>query len=398
MQDQLRKLEKNIGYYYIIQFLMVAATTIPHAILTLLLLSKGILINQIAIIQLFYNVAVLIFELPSGIMADNFSRKNIFISSTICLFVAFSMILVFDSLYVLCMAWFIYGLSMALNTGTLDSDMINSIKAYKGSYYQRFYKNCSYISLLASILASGLGFVLYKRIGVNIYIVSLNLMIIAIVITIFLYKEFDIKTDKSINIEKLKEHISMALREINNNKIVKYTIISLSFLQIYMQFHFHYWQAIFLENGINSSYFYFIYLTFQMINILVFRINLEVFSFRKLKIIFSFEILILVYQIFNKSNIVYIISYFVVLLYFLLVSYLCNYLLNKNVLKERISSIVSFNSTVQRIVAALSLLVYSIILKFFNLKILYIAIAIMILVIEFVCINNILKVRSNKQS
>ena len=57
---------------------MVAATTIPHAILTLLLLSKGILINQIAIIQLFYNVAVLIFELPSGIMADNFSRKNIF--------------------------------------------------------------------------------------------------------------------------------------------------------------------------------------------------------------------------------------------------------------------------------------------------------------------------------
>ncbi|KXT64891.1 MFS transporter [Streptococcus lutetiensis] len=48
----------------------------PHSILTVILLAKGLSVSQILLIQSAYSIAIVLFELPSGLLADNHSRKK----------------------------------------------------------------------------------------------------------------------------------------------------------------------------------------------------------------------------------------------------------------------------------------------------------------------------------
>ncbi|MDD7306523.1 MAG: MFS transporter [Peptoniphilaceae bacterium] len=390
-EELIERVEKNIRIYYIGQFLLVFSFTMPHAILTPILLTKGILINQIALIQFFYNLAMLIFEIPSGIVADRISRKKTFICSLVCLFIAFFIILKFNSLYILCLAWFVYGLSQALNTGTLDSDMINSIKSYKKDYYKPFFKNSNYLALIGSIVGSGFGFLLYRIIDINIYLISLSLIIIVSILIILGYKEIATKKAQNIKLSDFKDHFLEALEEVKENRFVKYSIIALAILQFYLQFHFHYWQALFLENNISKDYFYLMYILFQLLNIFVYKIDIEKFDIKKIFLVFCISLVSIFLQILLKGKLIYIILYFAVLVFFMIVSYLSNYLLNKHVSQERISAIVSFNSTIQRIVAATSLLIYALVLRIFSIKYSLTFVAFLILLLEFYLSFKILK-------
>ncbi len=67
---------KNINVYFISNFLMNFGRVIPHAVLTILLLSKGVSIIDIATIQSAYMLAIMLFEFPSGVLADTYSRKK----------------------------------------------------------------------------------------------------------------------------------------------------------------------------------------------------------------------------------------------------------------------------------------------------------------------------------
>lgn len=392
-QNSINIINKNIKVYYIIQILMVIAITIPHAILTIILLNKGILINQIAIIQFFYNLAMLIFELPSGVISDKVSRKRTFMISTVFLFMGFFLILKFDSFYILCIGWFSYGLSQALSTGTLDSDIINNIKEYKKDYYKTFFRRSNYIGLIGSILGSGVGFFLYRMIDINIYIISLILICFAFIIASLFYKSLDNEKIKVSRVSDFKEHLFSSLKEVRTNKITKYAILSLIILQVYLQFHFHYWQAIFLDIGIKEDYFYLSYLIFQLVNIFVYRIDLEDFQKSKLYIVFFISLLSIALQLISYNNLLYIIFYLVVLFFFMLISYLSNYLLNKYVSKERISSIVSFNSTLQRLVASMSLLSFSFILKFLSLRMTLIVISLIVIIAELFLTSRLVSLR-----
>ncbi|WP_270329263.1 hypothetical protein [Streptococcus infantarius] len=45
--------------------------------MTVILLAKGLSLSQILIIQSAYSIAIVLFEFPSGLLADNYSRKNL---------------------------------------------------------------------------------------------------------------------------------------------------------------------------------------------------------------------------------------------------------------------------------------------------------------------------------
>ncbi|MCQ2883930.1 hypothetical protein JT193_04965 [Helicobacter pylori] len=58
-------LRKNILAYYGANFLLIIAQSLPHAILTPLLLSKGLSLSEILLVQTFFSFCVLVAEYPS---------------------------------------------------------------------------------------------------------------------------------------------------------------------------------------------------------------------------------------------------------------------------------------------------------------------------------------------
>ncbi|HFU3704357.1 TPA: MFS transporter, partial [Streptococcus suis] len=80
---------RNKLYYYISLILVAISRSLPHSVLTVMFLDKGLRISDIVVIQAMYSLAVLIFEVPSGVWSDIYSRKKMYIVSSVLLIVVF---------------------------------------------------------------------------------------------------------------------------------------------------------------------------------------------------------------------------------------------------------------------------------------------------------------------
>ena len=72
----MKSITRNTFVYLLANFLVTVAYSMPHLILTVILLSKGLSLLQILIVQSAYSIAIVLFEFPSGLIADNYSRKT----------------------------------------------------------------------------------------------------------------------------------------------------------------------------------------------------------------------------------------------------------------------------------------------------------------------------------
>lgn len=153
----VENLTHNIKIFYLSVVLKGMAVTMPHAILTLIFLKKGISYSQIATIQAMYSIATIIFEFPSGVLSDRYSKKTMFVISNVIMLFSYVIVLLCDSFYMLAFAWMIYGISNAFETGTIDSHIIVSIKK---TYHidevhrkmEKFIGTGSSLSAIASIM------------------------------------------------------------------------------------------------------------------------------------------------------------------------------------------------------------------------------------------------------
>lgn len=72
----MTSIRRNTFVYLLANFLVIVAYSMLHSILTVILLVKGLSVSQILLIQSAYSIAIVLFELPSGLLADNHSRKK----------------------------------------------------------------------------------------------------------------------------------------------------------------------------------------------------------------------------------------------------------------------------------------------------------------------------------
>ena len=114
-----------------------------------------------------------------------------------------------------------YGLANALETGTIDVVLINSLKNNETGL-QKFFKYQKQISTFSSILGSGIGFLLYFKIGVNIYFISITLILINILLTALFFSDENKKGNESINFQIFKRHIIECISELKEKRVMKY--------------------------------------------------------------------------------------------------------------------------------------------------------------------------------
>ncbi len=174
------QLKKNIYTYYVSLVLLTIAISLPHAVLTVLLLSKEITLSQIMMIQAGYSFAVFISEYPSGLIADIYSKKIVFIFSNLFLLVMFCLVISMNNFWMLFIAWFMYGISSALETGTLEAEIINQLKLSK-MQIDKFISNSNRLNFIALLIGSSVGSFIYYAIGIKLYWISIILTIMSII-------------------------------------------------------------------------------------------------------------------------------------------------------------------------------------------------------------------------
>lgn len=358
-------IKRNTLVFLLSNFLVSVAYSLPHSILTVILLAKGLSLSQILIIQSAYSIAIVLFEFPSGLLADNYSRKNLYSLSKLFLIIMFLIVLFSNQFYLIFAAWFCYGIAAALDSGTLDAYIINQLKlAHREAELRKFLALSNRLEIVGLLLGSSLGGILYHFIGINIYVLGTIFLVASTLISFFFFKE----TTKSDSLQDshvmvLKKQITDSFNELRKQPRLSLILIFDFLTQIFFQTHFQLWQSFFLSKGIDSQYFPFFYIAFQVITLFSYSINIDGIKKYAGVLKFSPLIVFLPLTFFLGKIEIFLTAYFIFVFVFYVIEFILNYQFNKMVSVENISSLISFKSTVSRIGSVLLLCILSFMVK-----------------------------------
>lgn len=315
--EQLRVLADVATPFFAAELLMNLALTVPHAILTPLLLDKGLSLSQILLVQAGFSVAVLLFEFPSGSIADMISRRTLYFISRLVFCIFFLVVIFGHGFPLMLLAWIIYGLATALESGTLDAALINNAKNRQGvsastvgapdtqsaagptapdhvesriSWLVRKEGQSAYLGMM---IGSTIGALLYLSVGANIYFISVGATVISVV-TIALFfripEQHKVATvggnesaasigenEAGASVDKrdatriggarrlwqeLRSHARATVEEMRDSAALRQFLLLAVVAQAFLQLHFQLWQAVGLEKGFAESHLLFLYLLF----------------------------------------------------------------------------------------------------------------------------------------
>ncbi|MCS4487876.1 MFS transporter [Streptococcus sciuri] len=389
-------IKKQIFHYLLATFLVTVAYTLPHSILTVLLLKKGLSIPQILLIQSAYSLAIILFEFPSGMLSDNWSRKYLYLSSRFLLILMFLIVLTASNFYFLYLAWFIYGIAAAFESGTLDSYLINALKlSANDKLIESFISKDNKIQFISMIIGSGMGGILYFMIGIKIYIIAIVLVCLSIFDIGFFFKEDRNNHKEKINLDTFKKQLSISFKELRENSVLRVIIIFDLLTQLFFQAHFQLWQPFLLEKGIDKQYFTYFYFLFQIISILSYSIHTE-----KLQKCIRYRacfLLVLTLPIFFFSKLppVYLIAYILYVFIFYIIQFVLTIYFNKQVSTKTISSLISLKSTISRIGGLFILYALSFLLNYTTVSLVVSSVFIASLLSILLLLNHFLRVEKH---
>ena len=342
--------------------------TLPHAILTIYFLEKGLTLTKITMLQSIFMITSIILEFPSGIISDIFSRKTVCLVSIIFLFISYLLIGLFSKIFfILCLAYFLYGSSIALKSGTLEANVIIEYRK-KGLDIKNFSVISSYVANFSSIIGGVLGGFLYKFLNEKIYFLSLPLFFIAFVISILTYSKFqdsETRNERSLY-DELKIGFSLLMQDKNLPFVLLLSIFSALFIQPFFQF----WQVLFREVNFPVVYFGLAYLLFQFCGILA------SFIFTRLRIslascIIGLALIPLIYFAGSFNNFSTLICFPITIVIFYIYNLFLDVIIKKVSPESFISSFFSLINTIANIAAVLSLTLMTVLINIYGVRIAY---------------------------
>lgn len=390
--------------YFAAQVLTAVSTSVPHAILTPLLLAKGLTLAQILVIQAAFSVAVLLCEFPSGALADVVSRRWVYVVSRLVLCVFFLMVVFGASFPVLLVAWVVYGAASALDTGTLDAALVNNAKntsaaagdvSRRVSWLVRKERQSTFLGMMVGSVA---GAMLYLTTGVNIYFVSVAAALLAVASILLFFHipeqhraqrgehdeldqcgesdECDQCTEQCEHdgrgegggrgqragrgelVRGLRQHMGETLAEMKSSpRLQRYLVLSLV-VHAFMQLHMQLWQAVALEKGFTDSLLIILYLLFMGISFLGAYVQPErLFTHRWAMGLGALLFAGCVVALLLVEGRLYVLFYGVLVVALVVLSNFCAYRVRTVSSLERIGAVTSLVSVCGRVSAVVTLLV-----------------------------------------
>lgn len=216
----MRNISKQIRSLYLLGvFSKLSLTGAWVAILA----ARGYSLIEIGIAETVFHIASLLFEIPSGVLADVFGRKNMLIVSAIMRMVG-NIIMVFScNFFMICISLAFDALSYNFMSGSDDALAYDSLKmASKETYYEKYvsnqmiiYRICSAIATLSAGFALLIGYKLSYGINIIIAIVQLGIL----------------TTISEVRINKEVENTKRSIIGIIRKEIIDCFVMSISFLK-----------------------------------------------------------------------------------------------------------------------------------------------------------------------
>ncbi len=181
------KLKRNILCIYgisIFQSLMFA-----YVIERLFSLSRGMSIEMVSYTEVIYALVIITLEIPSGYLADIWSRKNLIVIASLLTCLEFLILIFAHNFFMFAIATIATGIGKAFNSGAENAIFYDTLKALgKEDSFHKHMSKLRFVDYSTSIIAALLGsYIAFKTTYTLNYILSLISCILVFLCTLFLY-------------------------------------------------------------------------------------------------------------------------------------------------------------------------------------------------------------------
>jgi MFS family permease len=130
---------RNLQYYKFSAYGFLKNLRFFDAFLMLFLLEKGMSYSEIGIMYAVKEIALNLFEIPSGIFADTWGRKSTLAGSFVFYIISFSVFYFSNSFVLFLLAFALFGVGDAFRTGTHKGMMMDYLKMNDWSEHKTMY-------------------------------------------------------------------------------------------------------------------------------------------------------------------------------------------------------------------------------------------------------------------
>ncbi|WP_160687466.1 MFS transporter [Clostridium sp. C2-6-12] len=153
------KLKRNISVSYVYNFLL--QLNITSAIWVLYLSFKGMSLIEIGILEAIYHITGVLFELPTGVIADLYGKKFSVVTGRIVSVISCILMITSNSFWGFSLAFVLSAASMNLNSGAGEALVYDSLKSLgEEEKYKKIWGNLAFTMSLAQGMAVLLGGIL----------------------------------------------------------------------------------------------------------------------------------------------------------------------------------------------------------------------------------------------
>lgn len=194
-----------------------------YAVDTLFYLERGITSSKYLFFVVISYIVQLLFEIPSGVLADKYSKKKILIISQILFIISTIIFIIAQNYIVFIIATIVAGLQKCFGTGIVNSFLYESLENKNKFNKCLFIKNTIYYTAYMLAMPIG-GFIAEKLSIVTTYYITLIPAIIGLIVLFFLNENETNNVKNNDNTTGKLEILKNGLKEINKNSFIK-TII-----------------------------------------------------------------------------------------------------------------------------------------------------------------------------
>lgn len=217
------KTNKTRIILYIYEF--ISTFILFYAVDTLFYLERGITSGKYLFFVVISYIVQFLFEIPSGVLADKYSKKKILLISQI-LFIISTIIFIMAKNYIaFVIATIVAGLQKCFRTGIVNSFLYESLENKNKFNKCLFVKNTIYYTAYMLAMPIG-GFIAEKFSIVATYYITLFPAIIGLIVLLFLNENKTNIVENNSNITSKLKILKNGLQEIKKNSFIKIIILT----------------------------------------------------------------------------------------------------------------------------------------------------------------------------
>jgi MFS family permease len=216
------KLKRNVSVSYLYNFLL--QLNITSAIWVLYLAFKGMTLIEIGLLESIYHLTGLIFELPTGAIADVYGKKFTIILGRFLDIISCILMIISNSFLGFALAFILGSASRNLNSGAAEALVYDSLKGLgQEMKYKKIWGNLAFVMSIAQGIAVLLGGILADMTFLYAYILG-GIIQIGAFITSFSFNEPETNKEPHKGNPLLNQMIT-SVKVLKVRKVIFYLIL-----------------------------------------------------------------------------------------------------------------------------------------------------------------------------